>query len=304
MNNIALDVRDVTIRYGAPAAGTQRALDSASLTVRAGDCVGIASAPRAGLTSLLLCGAGLVGPDAGCVRWFGSHRWHAARAAYAPARADVHAYLSVRAWLEFAAEQRAEDATGVEPDVSAVLALASLTEFVSIRVGHLTPGVSARVAIAGALLGAPRLLLLDRPFDGLSRPEAVRLAQVLHALRRNGLTIVAGTRDAAQIAALQPDQLHYLVAGRLSGATVDDLTLEIDVPLPMEARSRLALRVPGVYRRGRALRVPLERVSAEQVLGECRALGIAVRASRLVGRELPSRRRVAESPGAGPATAA
>ncbi len=304
MNNIALDVRDVTIRYGTPAAGAQCALDSASLTVRAGDCMGIVAAPGAGLTSLLLCGAGLVGPDAGCVRWFGSHRWHAARAAYAPARADVHSYLSVRAWLEFAAEQRAGDAVGVEPDVGTVLALASLTEFVSIRVGHLTPGVSARVAIAGALLGAPRLLLLDRPFDGLSRPEGARLAQVLQHFRRNGFTIVVGTRDAAQIAVLQPDCMHYIAAGRVADALAGDVTLEIDVPLPIEARSRLALRVPGVYRRGRALRVPLARVTAEQVLSECRALGIQVRASRLVGRELPSRRRVAVATQAGPATAA
>jgi ABC-2 type transport system ATP-binding protein len=298
MNNIALDVRDVTIRYGTPAAGTARALDSASLTVRAGDCVGIAGTPGAGLTSLLLCGAGLVGPDAGCVRWFGSHRWHAARAAYAPARADVHAYLSVRAWLEFAAAQRVDDAIGVEPDVGTVLALASLTEFASIRVGHLTPGVSARVAIAGALLGAPRLLLLDRPFDGLTGPEGARLAQVLQYFRRNGFTLVVGTRDAAQIAVLQPDRMHYMVAGRIADASVGDATLELDVPLPIEARSRLALRVPSVYRRGRALRVPLSRVTAEQVLSECRALGIPVRASRVVGRDLPSRRRVAESPAA------
>jgi ABC-type multidrug transport system ATPase subunit len=290
----ALDLRDVSVRYGTPGTHRTLALDAVSLNVAAGECVGIVGGPGAGSTTLLLCAAGLVGPDTGSVRWFGSHRWRSGRAAYAPATSDGHHYLSVRAWLEFTEAQRPDDGTGYEADIGAVMARAFVSEFASIRVGHLTPGVAARVALAGALLGSPHLLLMDRAFDPLSRAERIRFAQVLDLVRGSGVTLVVAARDASALAALAPTRIHYLAGGRLAPAAAQDAALEIEVPLPIEARSRLALRVPSVYRRGRALRVPLEQCTAEQVLSECRSLGIEVRASRVVARDAPTRRRVAE----------
>jgi len=296
--NSALEIRDVTVRYGRPGqhGPPHAALDGATLSVEAGACVGLVGALGAGTTTLLLCAAGLVGPDSGCVRWFGSHHWNAGRAAYMPPRADAHPYLSVRAWLDFTLTQRDFDGQLPDPDVASVIARTALAEFARVRVGHLTPGVSVRVALAAALLGAPRVVLLDRPFDLLSSPERARLAQVLGLLRADGVTMVVASHDANALAALAPDRLHTLAAGRVSTHVVRTTTLEIDVPLPIEARSRLALRLPSVYRRGRALRVPLERFTPEQVLAECRALGIEVRASRLLDRDERSRRRVAERP--------
>ena len=290
----ALELRDITIRYGVSRA--RPALDGASLSVAAGACVGIVGNEGSGTTTLLQCASGLVGPDSGSVRWFGSHRWHVGRAAYAAPAPEAHPYLSVQAWLDFTASQL-DDPSAPDPDVASVMQRSALTEFARIRVGHLTPGVAARVALAAALLRHPRVVLFDRPFDLLSGAERVRLAQTLAYLRADGITMVVAAHEAVALASLAPDQMRVLVAGRIASARPDDATLEIDVPLPIEARSRLALRVPSVYRRGRSLRVPLARLSPEQVLSECRALGIEVRGSRLLGREEPSRRRVAERPG-------
>ncbi|MCC7195237.1 MAG: ATP-binding cassette domain-containing protein [Gemmatimonadaceae bacterium] len=291
MPDAALDLHDVTVRYGT---ARHTALDSASLSVAAGECVGVVAGPGSGLTTLLLVAAGLVGPDAGHVRWFGSHRWTAARAAYAPGAALGHPYLSLRAWLDFSAAQGPELPGGPEPDVNAAMELAELHAFARIRVGHLTAGLSARLAMAAALLVEPRVLLLDRPFDPLSQAERARFAQVVRRVVQGGTAVVVGAREAEFLAAMDPARVHLLAGGRLGPHGDCDTALEIEVPLPVEARSRLALRVPSVYRRGRALRVPLARVSSEQVLSECRALGIEVRASRVVGRDSPSRRRVAE----------
>lgn len=292
----ALDLRDVTVRYGVLGATSRPALDAATLVVGAGECVGVVGGPGSGTTTLLLVAAGLVGADSGRVRWFGSHRWAEGRPAYAPESADGHPYLSVRAWLDFVAAQ-VEDPPCADPDVDAAMAHAGLGEFGRIRVGHLTRGMSARVALAGALLLAPRVVLFDRPFDSLSPAERARLAQVVGGLRRAGLTFVVTARDGVALAPLAPERLHYLAGGRIGPASSDDAALEIEVPLPIEARSRLAVRVPAVYRRGRALRVPLARHTAEQVLSECRALGIEVRASRVVSAAPVTRRRVAEGTG-------
>ena len=294
MHTSAIELRSVSLRYGQPGPRATAALTDVSVEVEAGTCAGLIGGPGAGTTTLLLCAAGLVGADAGCVRWFGSHRWSAGRAAYARARADAHPYLSVRAWLEFAAALRADEGPAFETDVGSVLARTALTEFARIRVGHLTPGVAARVSLAGAMLGAPRIICFDRPFDELSGPERVRLAQVMASAGAEGITFLVAARSGASLSALAPQRVHHLVRGRVAPDLPVESTLELEVSLPIEARSRLALRVPSVYRRGRALRVPLERVTAEQVLGECRALGIDVRGSRVLGREEPSRRRVAE----------
>lgn len=269
-------------------------LDGASMVAYPGECVAVVARPGAGLTSLLLCGAGLLGPDRGNVRWSGSHAWGAARAAYAPPAPEGHHYLSVRAWLEFVADQAGDHAGASDPDVDDALRRTALVEFHRIRVGHLTPGVGARLAVAGALLADPRVLFVDRTGDLLSPPERAGLAAVFDCLRHNGVAIVLGTRHHEVASAFAPSRTLGLVAGRLAIVGARDGALELDVPLPVEARSRLALRVPIVYRRGRALRVPLERITAEQVLGECRALGIEVRASRVVAHDPPSRRRVAE----------
>lgn len=294
MHTPAIELRSVSVRYGQPGPRATTALVNVTVGVTAGSCAGLVGGPGAGTTTLLLCAAGLLGADAGCVRWFGSHHWSVGRAAYARARADAHQHLSVRAWLEFAAAQRDDEGPAFEPDVGAVLTRAALHEFARIRVGHLTPGVSARVALAGAMLGAPRIICFDRPFDELSGPECVRLAQVMAYARADGITFLVAAHSATALAALAPPRVHQIERGRLEPDRPGESTLELEVSLPIEARSRLALRVPSVYRRGRALRVPLERMTAEQVLGECRALGIDVRGSRVLGREEPSRRRVAE----------
>ncbi|MDA1081026.1 MAG: ATP-binding cassette domain-containing protein [Gemmatimonadetes bacterium] len=215
MNHPVLELRDVSVRYGTPTAPHTLALDAATLSVAPGECVGIAGGPGSGTTTLLLCASGLIGADAGSVRWFGSHRWHAGRAAYESASADGHPYLSVRAWLEFSASQREDDALGPEPDVEAVMSLASLCEFARIRVGHLTPGVSARVALAGALLGTPRIVMFDRPFDALSCAERARLAQVLGSVLSAGVAVVVTTRVASLLGDLSPSRIHYLAGGRL-----------------------------------------------------------------------------------------
>ena len=95
----------------------------------------------------------------------------------------------MQAWLEFTASQ-IDDPCGPEPDVGAAVARAALGEFARIRVGHLTPGVGARVALAAALLRAPRIIVLDRSFDGLSGPERMRFAHTLGFLRAEGVTLI------------------------------------------------------------------------------------------------------------------
>jgi len=63
--------------------------------------------------------------------------------------------------------------------------------------------------------------------------------------------------------------------------------LELAVPAPDDAISRLLPRLPSLSRRGRRLRVPLGGTSPEAVLALCRDAGVAVRGSRVAEEALP-----------------
>ena len=80
-----------------------------------------------------------------------------------------------------------------------------------------------------------------------------------------------------------------LRAGCLTEAAPWGRMLELDVAMPGRAAAALSDRVPSVRRRGRALRVPLERISPEEVLSACLSLGIDVHGSRVITALAPGR---------------
>src|SRR5204862_2466184 len=126
---------------------------------------------------------------------------------------------------------------------------------------------------AGALLGDPRLLLVDDPLAPLSPAERRRYAAVVAELVQDGVAVVATARDAAALGVLPVTATVALHAGRVVARAPTVKSLEIDVASATYARLRLSHHAPRVRRRGRALRVRLDAMSAEQVLSECRALG-------------------------------
>jgi putative ABC transport system ATP-binding protein len=93
----ALELRSVTRRYRAGVTGCSgevTALDRVSLTVAAGECVGVAGAPGSGKSTLLLCAAGILRPHEGTVR--------AVPAAFVARRGSSEAQLGSHAALTHA----------------------------------------------------------------------------------------------------------------------------------------------------------------------------------------------------------
>jgi putative ABC transport system ATP-binding protein len=93
----ALELRSVTRRYRAGVTGCSgevTALDRVSLTVAAGECVGVAGAPGSGKSTLLLCAAGILRPHEGTI--------HAVPAAFVARRGSSEAQLGSHAALTYA----------------------------------------------------------------------------------------------------------------------------------------------------------------------------------------------------------
>lgn len=276
MDSRALELVEITRRYraGVPGCAAEAAaLDGVSLEVVPGECVGVTGAAGSGKTTLLLCAAGLLKPERGSVR--------AVRSAFVPAHGTPHPYLSVRASLDFAASVRELAGCDEVPDIDGVMTRAGLTELGGFRIGELTAGMRARAAVAHALIAVPLLLCLDDPLTALGLAERRRYRALLEQLRTEGIAMLISARGAAVLEGVAT-RIVTLDAGRIVTPSRRARTLELEVGMPRHAATALSNRIPSVRRKGRALRVSLERISAEEVLSECLSLGISVYGSRVI----------------------
>ena len=197
----ALAMRGVAKRYRAGVRGCSVTVDvlrGAALDVAAGEVVGIAGGVGAGKSTLLLCAAGLLRPDAGTVEWFGVGR-HSRTAppgvVYVADRGAHYGFLTVREAVEYHATLH--DSAGHELSrlADAALDRVLLTRQAGRRVGALDRGALRRLALAQALVRAPRLLLLDETLTELDAETRLSLRGAVRALARDGVGVLIAARE-------------------------------------------------------------------------------------------------------------
>jgi molybdate transport system ATP-binding protein len=141
---------------------------------------------------------------------FHQARWHAQAAEDSP---TVGASLSLdsirrRNSYEVRADRRPEDVTAFQMRWARVVAELELLPLLERRLHHLSDGEWRRVRIGRALLGAPRLLVLDDPFTGLDKDFRVRLRDVLARLMHAGTQLLLVVPDLADL----PRGITHLLA--------------------------------------------------------------------------------------------
>jgi ABC-type branched-subunit amino acid transport system ATPase component len=196
-----------------------------SLSLRAGEIVALVGSNGAGKSTAVKAVAGVLRPFGGRIvcagaDLTGADAWTVARAGlgYVPQRRNVFAELTVRENLAIGLRARAgRDG----PDFGSVLALfPDLASRQGSRAGHLSGGMRQMVAIGRALLGAPRVLLLDEPAAGLSPVVAGRLFNTLAELKRRipVLLVEQNIRGALAVA----DRCLVMAEGRLGREVLPD----------------------------------------------------------------------------------
>jgi branched-chain amino acid transport system ATP-binding protein len=220
-----LDVRDLSVRYGAV-----EALRGVSLEVRAGEIVSLIGANGAGKSTLLRSVAGLLPPARGRVH-FGerdltgrpSEEILRAGIALVPERRRVFTALSVLDNLRLGGWglTRGRDFSqvleaGIEEAYDLFPVLRQRRQQLA---GTLSGGEQQMLAIGRALMSRPRLLLCDEPSLGLAPLVVREIMRLLQALRARGMTILLVEQNA-RMALRAADRAYVLEAGRvaLSGA--------------------------------------------------------------------------------------
>lgn len=146
------------------------ALDGVSFGVRRGEVLGLLGANGAGKTTALRILAGFLAPSSGVARVGGVEVGRdslgvRAQVGYLPEQVPLPRDLRVVEYLRYRAELKGVEKVGSAVDE--VVARANLSEVARRIIGQLSKGYRQRVGLADALIGDPRVLLLDEPTDGL-----------------------------------------------------------------------------------------------------------------------------------------
>ncbi|MGA9867028.1 MAG: ATP-binding cassette domain-containing protein [Acetobacteraceae bacterium] len=207
-------LRDVASGYG-----RIEVLRGVSLDIAPGSCVGILGHNGMGKTTLLKTVMGLVPCKGGTIEWEGraierlpTHSRARAGLGYVPEGRQIFPGLSVRENLRFAAIASrvpvgtVDDVLGEFPELSRLLDRPG---------GALSGGEQQLLAVARALCGRPRLLLLDEPTEGIQPSIVAAMIERIGALRRRlGLTVLLVEQNLDFIHALT-DRALLIHRGRI-----------------------------------------------------------------------------------------
>ncbi len=215
----ALDVRDVSVRFGSTAA-----LDGLSLTAPQGQITAVLGPNGAGKTTLVRSCVGLVRPRAGSISVLGSAPGSAAAATRVGLMPQsTGAWSAVRAGelISYLARLYANPWP-----VDALLRLLGIDDFAGTSYRRLSGGQRQLVNLAGALVGRPSLLFLDEPSSGMDPHLRRHTWQILDNLRRDGVAVLLTTHHMEEAAELA-DHVWLMDRGRVTiHGTVAELTAE------------------------------------------------------------------------------
>ena len=174
------------------------ALDALSGEIRSGCITGLVGPDGAGKTTLLRLIAGLLVPGSGSLSTLGHDPVHEAAAihreiGYMPQKFGLYEDLSVLENLTLHADLR--DVTGAArvATFDRLLAFTDLQRFTGRFAGKLSGGMKQKLGLACALLGTPRLLLLDEPGVGVDPISRRELRAMVGRLVDEGIAVVWST---------------------------------------------------------------------------------------------------------------
>jgi ABC-2 type transport system ATP-binding protein len=209
----ALAVRGLTKCFDRPA------VDELDLVVRAGEFYALVGPNGAGKTTTLRMVAGLLRPDAGSVEIFGIDALHdpiAAKQVMAWVSDEPMIYdkLTPLEYLEFVAGLWGIDPVTSGRTAQELLVSLGLERHLHERCEGFSKGMRQKVALAGALVHDPRLIILDEPLTGLDAVSARHVKGLLAERVQNGGTVIM-TTHILEVAERMADRIGVIAAGRL-----------------------------------------------------------------------------------------
>ena len=209
----ALEIDGLVKRFERPA------VDGLNLQVRAGEFYALLGPNGAGKTTTLRMVAGLLEPDAGQIRIFGLDTRERQRdakliTAWVPDEPMIYDRLTPVEYLEFVAGLWGLEAGEAEPRAQALLSWLNLAPHAHERCGGFSKGMRQKVALAGALVHDPKLIILDEPLTGLDAASARLVKDVLIERVDAGATVIM-TTHILEVAERMAERIGVIAQGGL-----------------------------------------------------------------------------------------
>lgn len=219
----AFDLDALSKRFGSTVA-----VDRVSFTVPRGSFYGLVGPNGAGKTTALSMAVGLLRPDSGMARIFGVNVWSNPVAAKAlvgvlPDGLAMPEQLTGREMLTYLGLLRGLDSQTVRQRSAELLGLLDLGEEDHKQVVNYSAGMRKKIGLATALLHAPRLLVLDEPFEAVDPVSARTLRAILQRFVQGGGSIILSSHVMALVEQLC-DHVAVIDGGRVVAAgQLDDV---------------------------------------------------------------------------------
>jgi Cu-processing system ATP-binding protein len=190
-----VEIRNVVKRFG-----KVEAVRDVSLTLPEGQTIALVGHNGAGKTTLMKLMLGLIRPTSGTIKVLGDDPAAGEFAArrrlgYLPENVSFNTTLTGQETLAFYARLKQQNGRTVAP----LLERVGLTHAANRRVGTYSKGMRQRLGLAQALLGEPRILLLDEPTTGLDPALRQTFYEIIEELRARGTTVLLSSHALTEL---------------------------------------------------------------------------------------------------------
>jgi ABC-2 type transport system ATP-binding protein len=222
MNEPALEIRGLCKRFDRPA------VDNLDLTVRTGEFYSLLGPNGAGKTTTLRMVVGLLRPDAGAIFVNGIDALAdpvaaKQRMAWISDEPMIYDKLTPLEYLEFVAGLWGVEAPEAQARAHDLIDWLGLGPQAQQRCEGLSKGMRQKVALAGALVHDPSVIILDEPLTGLDAGSARQVKTVLRERVALGGTVIM-TTHILEVAERMADRIGVIAGGRLiAQGTLDEL---------------------------------------------------------------------------------
>ncbi|NHN38416.1 ATP-binding cassette domain-containing protein [Pseudomaricurvus alcaniphilus] len=208
-----LEVNQLTRQYD-----SYTAVNNVSFTIDKGEIVGLLGHNGAGKTTIMKMLCGYLEPNRGTVQVAGLNLAQEPLRVqrllgYLPENLPVYPEMSVADYLDYAADLKGLTGATKQAEIKRVIVATDLAAKLLAPISTLSRGYKQRVGVAQAILGAPKLLILDEPTNGLDPEQTRHMRQLIREIAKDA-TVILSTHIMQEVDALC-SRVLILRAGQL-----------------------------------------------------------------------------------------
>lgn len=208
----------ITVEHLTKYYGDHLAVDDISFEISEGHVYGFLGPNGAGKSTTMNIITGCLSATAGTVTVDGHDIFEEPNAAkrcigYLPEHPPLYLSESVLEYLRFVGEVKGLKKQELEDQIDLVLEKTGITEVQNRRIGDLSKGYRQRVGIAQALLGNPKVIILDEPTVGLDPIQIIEIRDLIKSLGKTH-TVIFSSHILSEVQAIC-DQILMIAHGRL-----------------------------------------------------------------------------------------